>query len=118
MFYNKFRDLSEELGVKLAPPGDKDKEFGPSQQEVVLGVYYETVPWTWSIMDNKLSIILNKLQYCIENEVMSLREIKYLCGKLIDIRCLCDEFKFHLGSLIIDSSKNGVDLNAGVSLSQ
>ena len=75
MFYNKFRALSEELGVKLAPPGDKDKDFDPSQQGTVLGVYYDTVAWSWSIKDDKLSIILNKLQDCIENEVMSLREI-------------------------------------------
>ena len=85
---------------------------------MVLGVYYDTVNWTWSIKDDKLSIILNKLQDCIKNKVMSLRDIKYLCGKLIDIRYLCNDFIFHLRSLIIDSSMNGTDLSAEISLSQ
>ena len=57
-FHNTFKDTSEKLGVKLAPPGDKDKRFEPSQQGVVLGVFYDTVSWTWSIKDDKLSIIL------------------------------------------------------------
>ena len=72
-FYNGFKSVCEDLGVKLAPPGDKDKEFGPSQQGVVLGVFYNTVSWTWSIKEEKLTIILNKLQDCIENETMKLR---------------------------------------------
>ena len=46
VFYNKFIEVSKELGVKLVPPGNKDKEFGPSQQGVVLGVYYDTVDWS------------------------------------------------------------------------
>ena len=31
-FYNTFKKTSEKLGIKLAPPGEKDKEFGQSQQ--------------------------------------------------------------------------------------
>ena len=103
--------------MKIAPLGDRDKEFGPSQQGVVLGVFYDTVNWTWSIRDDKFSIILNKIQDCIEDKVMTLRDIKSLCGKLIDIRCLHYKFKFYLGSLIIDASNNGTDLSAKVSLS-
>ena len=87
-FYNTFKEVSDTLGVKLAPPGDKDKEFGPYQQGVVLGVFYDTVNWTWSIRDDKLSVILNKIQNCIEDEVMTLRDIKSLFCKLIDVRCL------------------------------
>ena len=115
-FYNTFKDVSDSLGVKLAPPGDRDKEFEPSQKGVVLGVFYDTVNWTWSIRDDKLSIILNKIQDCIEDEVMTLRDIKSLCDQLIDIICLHFEFKFYLGSLIIDASNNGTDLSAKVSL--
>ena len=63
-------------------------------------------------------IILNTIQDCTEDKVMILRDIKSLGGKLIDIRCLHYEFKFYLGSLIIDSSDNGTDLSAKVSLSE
>ena len=62
-------------------------------------------------------MILNMLLDCSENETMELREVKSLCGKLIDIRCLVRDFKFHLGSLILDSSLNGMDLGAQVSIS-
>ena len=75
-FYNTFKNVRDLLGVKLAPLGDRDKEFGPSQQGVVLGVFYDTVNWTWSIRDDKLSIILNKIQDFIEDKVMTLREYK------------------------------------------
>ena len=36
------------------PLGDKDKELGPSQQGVVLGVFYDTINWTWIIRDDKI----------------------------------------------------------------
>ena len=72
-FYNTFKNVSDLLGVKLAPPGDRDKEFGPSQQGVVLGVFYDTVNWTWSIREDELSITLNQIQNFIENEVSILK---------------------------------------------
>ena len=65
-----------------------------------------------------MSIILNQIQDCIENKVMTLRDIKSLVGKLMDIRCLHYEFKFYLDSLIIDAYNNGTDLSAKVSLSE
>ena len=42
MFHTTYKEVCKELGVKLAPEGDKDKEFGPSTEGVVLGVYYNT----------------------------------------------------------------------------
>ena len=41
--------------------------------------------------------MLNQIQDCIENDVMTLRDIKSLVDKLVDIRCLTFEFKFYLG---------------------
>ena len=117
VFYNTFRSTCEELGVKLAPEGDKDKEFGPSTQGVVLGVVYDTLNWTWTIKDDKLNIILNDIQDCMENETRILREVKSLCGKLIDIRCLYPDFKFYLSNLIADSSISVMDMNIQVTLS-
>ena len=70
------------------------------------------------IKEDKLSTILNKIQDCEENESMTLREVKSLCGKLIDIRCLHHDFKFYLSNLIMDSSSSGNDMNVQVSLSE
>ena len=47
---------------------------------------------------------------------MTPREVKSLCGKLIDIRCLHQHFKFYLSNLIMDSSRSGDDMSAQVSL--
>ena len=88
IFYNTFKSACRDLGVKLAPEGDRDKEFGPSTQGVVLGIVYDTLTWTWTIKEDKLSTILNKIHDCMENVSMTLRDVKSLCGKLIDIRCL------------------------------
>ena len=117
-FYNTFKSTCELLGVKLAPEGDKDKEFGPTTKGLVLGVVYDTQNWTWTIKEDKLSTILNKIQDCEENESMTLRDVKSLCGKLIDIRCLHRDFKFYLSNLIMDSSRSGDDMSVQVSLSE
>ena len=87
IFYNTFKSTCRDLGVKLAPEGDRDKEFGPSTQGVVLGIVYDTLTWTGTIKEDKLSTILNKIHDCMENVSMTLRDVKSLCGKLIDIRC-------------------------------
>ena len=49
---------------------------------------------------------------------MTLREVKSLCGKLIDIRCLYPDFKFYLSNLIMNSSSSGNDMNRQISLSE
>ena len=117
-FYDSFKTICKDLGVQLAPEGDKDKEFGPTTKGLVLGIVYDTINWTWSIKEDKLSIILNRIQDCEENESMTLREVKSLCGKLIDIRCLYPDFKFYLGNLIMDSTNSGTDMSIQVSLSK
>ena len=93
-----------ELGIKLAPEGDKDKEFGPSTEGIVLGVCYNTEYFTWYLKETKLAIILNAIQDSIEDEEMSERTGKQLCGKLIDIRCLIPSSKFYLANLIRDAN--------------
>ena len=117
VFYNTFKSTCSDLGVELAPEGDKDKEFGPSTQGVVLGIVYDTLTWTWTIKEDKLATILNKIQDCMENETMTLRDVKSLCGKLIDIRCLNPDFKFYLSNLIGDSSNSGMDMSTLITLS-
>ena len=114
-FYDSFKSICKDLGVQLAPEGDKDKEFGPTTKGLVLGIVYDTQSWTWTIKEDKLSIILNRIQDCEENESMTLREVKSLCGKLIDIRCLHHDFKFYLVNLIMDSTNSGNDMNVQVS---
>ena len=64
-----------------------------------------------------MSTILNKIQDCMENESMTLRDVKSLCGKLIDIRCLNPDFKYYLSNLIGDSSNSGSDMNTLITLS-
>ena len=41
-FYDSFKSICRDLGVQLAPEGDKDKEFGLSNKGLVLGIAYDT----------------------------------------------------------------------------
>ena len=64
-----------------------------------------------------MSVILNKIQDAIEDEEMTERSVKELCGKLIDIRCLIPNSRFYLANLIRDANLDNQDLETLVSLS-
>ena len=106
VFHTCYEQVCEELGVKLAPPGDPDKAFGPSTDGIVLVVCYDTVSFTWYLREDKMSIILNMINNAIEDEEMTQRTVKKLCGKLIDIRVLVPSSKYYLANLIIDANND------------
>ena len=116
VFHTCYEQVCEELGVKLAPPGDPDKAFGPSTEGIVLGVCYDTVSFTWYLREDKMSIILNMINNAIEDEEMTQRTVKKLCGKLIDIRVLVPSSKYYLANLIIDANQDNDQLDRDVTL--
>ena len=52
-FYNTYKEVSEECGVRLAPSDDPDKCFGPSTAGTILGVLYNTEEWWWIVVQGK-----------------------------------------------------------------
>ena len=117
VFYNCYKQVCEELGVKLAPAGDPDKEFGPSTEGIVLGVCYDTITFTWYLREDKMSIILNMIHDAIEDEEITQRTVKSLSGKLIDVRVLIPSSRFYLANLIMDSNLDNENLDNNVTLS-
>ena len=113
-FHTCYQQVCTDLGVKLAPSGDPDKEFGPCTEGTVLGVSYCTTDFTWYLKEDKMSIILNLIQDTIENDEMTQRTVKKLCGKLIDIRVLIPNSRFYLANLIKDSNIDNENLESMV----
>ena len=60
-FYNTYKEVSEECGVRLAPSDDPDKCFGPSTAGTILGVFYNTEEWWWTFVQGKFDKILIQL---------------------------------------------------------
>jgi hypothetical protein len=61
-FERTYREVAEDIGVRLAPYEDPDKAFAPCKKGVVLGVEYDTERWTWSIPEEKLARLLEQLR--------------------------------------------------------
>ena len=61
-FYDTYRQIAEELGVRLADESDKDKAFRSSNEGKVFGILYDLQRWVWWISEDKLLPILYALQ--------------------------------------------------------
>ena len=99
--YEAYLSVCKELNVKLAPEGQKDKMFGPSTSGQVLGINYDSVEMVWYLSEQKLVSILSLVGKLREEKEGSVREIKKLCGKLVDIRHLIEGARFHFAHLIM-----------------
>lgn len=99
--YRAYLSVCKELNVKLAPEGQKDKMFGPSTDGQVLGINYDSVEMVWYLTEQKLASILSLIGKLREDREGSVRDIKKLCGKLVDIRHLIEGARFHLAHLIM-----------------
>ena len=100
-FHTVYKETCEALGVKLADVNDPDKAFKPKTEGQVLGVDYDSTTMTWSLRQDKISIILGIITEVMEEGEATARVIKKICGKLIDIRGLIPGAKFHLAHLLM-----------------
>ena len=71
----------------MADRSDKDKSFAPSHEGLVLGVWYDTKDFTWSIRNDKLSRILADISEAIDGEV-TLGKMMSIRGKLLNVKLL------------------------------
>ena len=103
-----YRQVAERVGVKLAPRDDPDKSFAPATDGLVLGVVYSTRLWTWSIREDKLARIIHLLGTVIRGEEVTVVNMLSLAGKLVDVRFLVPDGRFHLG-FIISAANSSMD---------
>ena len=99
VFDATFTEVATKLGVKLAPQEDPDKSFGPSTSGLVLGIRYDSVAWTWSLGQEKLTRLLHELQAFILADAMPQHRFWSLVGKIINIRPLIPAGKFSIHHL-------------------
>ena len=99
-FDQEFFEVAEYLGVKLAPRDDPDKSFGPSTSGVVLGVFYDTVDWTWSIKGEKLLRLLHQLREVLDSQEIRQDKIWTINGKILHFRPLIPTGRFNVNEII------------------
>ena len=100
-FDRVYREVCERVGVRLASREDPDKSFAPRTEGLVLGVWYDTLDWSWSIREDKLTRIIHHLAMIIKrDEDITVGHMLSLAGKLVDVRFLVPGGKFQLGHII------------------
>ena len=92
--------VAEQVGVQLAPRNDKDKSFGPSQQGVVLGVWYDTQAWVWGVPADKLQRLRLLLKEALESSELRQDKIWTIVGKIIHLKPLVPSGKFNVDYLL------------------
>ena len=102
-FYRVYSELCEKLNIQLADEADPDKAFSPRREGQVLGVDYDTTTMTWHLREDKLAGILTIIVDIMEEGEATVRTMKRICGKLIDIRNLIPGGKIHLVHLIMEA---------------
>ena len=116
-FDAEYFNVSEALGVKLAPRDDPKKSFGPSTSGVVLGVFYDTEAWTWAMPEEKLLRLLHDLKEVVDADSMQQERVWSIVGKIINVKPLVPGGHYNLYHLIKANSfssdpKVGVPLDA------
>ncbi len=100
-FEQTYRDVAEQVGVRLAPTDDPEKAFSASQSGTVLGVHYNTKDWTWSIPQDKLVRFLCQIQEALEAEFLKQADVWSLCGRILHYAPLIPGGRFNLDQIII-----------------
>jgi len=110
-FQEAYRSIAQHLGVLLAPTTDPDKAFEPTTKGVVLGVYYDTIDWTWQIPQDKLARLLDQIKSALSADRLQLHDIWSLVGRILHYAPLVPGGKFNISELISlhGSSSNRAD---------
>ena len=95
-FDAEFFYVAKQLGIKLAPRDDPKKSFGPSTAGVVLGVYYDTVSWSWAVPDDKLIRLLHNLRSLTCADSFEQGKLWSVVGKLIHVKPLVPTGRFNI----------------------
>ena len=77
-----YRELAEEMGIRLASEDNPAKAFPPSVRGEVLGLIYDGVKWTWEIPEGKSTRLLVLLGKSIREGKLLNVEAMQLAGKL------------------------------------
>ena len=82
-FDRAYREVCDYVGVSLADRSDEDKSFAPCTAGLVLGVWYDTTDFTWSLRSDKLNNMLHDIKAAIDGEFVTLGKMMSISGKII-----------------------------------
>ena len=100
-FDRVFAEVAADLGIRLAPRDDPDKSFAPRTFGTVLGIYYDTVEWTWTLPQDKLIRLLHLLKQLLSSQgQVEHGLIMSMAGKIINICPLVPAGKFNIVHII------------------
>lgn len=99
-FVDTYRKVCAEIGVQLAPLDDPDKAFNPCTSGTVLGVFYDTVAWTWQIPNDKLARLISQIRTTLISDTLTQSEIWSLVGRIIHYCPLVPKGRFNINHLI------------------
>jgi hypothetical protein len=105
-FERAYRDVSAQVGVKLAPTDDPDKAFSPCTAGTVLGVSYDTVAWAWCIPPGKLARVILQIEAAMSVDALRQDEIWSLTGRILHYAPLIPAGQFNLNYLIRANSES------------
>ena len=92
--------VAKKIGVRLAPRDDPEKAFPPSKHGIVFGVEYDTVEWTWGLPREKLAKIAQQIREILEETEVRQDEIQSIVGRIIHVRPLVQDGRFHVDHLM------------------
>ena len=107
-FRATYKEVAARVGVQLAPEDDPDKAFPPCTAGTVLGVYYDSVNWTWQIPPDKLGRLNDQIKFALAAVALRQDEIWSLVGRIIHYCPLVPAGRFNINELIAINGKWGL----------
>ena len=104
-FRAAYKEVAANVGVQLAPEDDPDKAFPPGTSGTVLGVFYDTISWTWRIPEEKLGRLNDQIRAAMDAKSLTQAEVWSLVGRIIHYGPLVPLGRFNIDKLIAINGK-------------
>lgn len=101
----------------MAETSDPEKAFEPCQEGRVFGIEYDSKQFTWWLREDKLGNILRDFSKLIEMNTHTVRFMKSIASKIVDIRLMVPNGKFNVGQIIKYARGNSDDMDMEVEVS-
>ena len=77
-----YRDIAEEIGVRLAPEDDPSKAFPPSTEGEILGIVYNGKDWIWRLPEGKAVRLLTMIGNTLRSGSILNQDARSLAGRI------------------------------------
>ena len=100
-FFRVYKDVCNNLNVKLCQSDDKTKCFEDVTEGVVLGIKFDTIKMIWNLTQDKKNALINSLRELIyEKEIWNVKQWEKMNGRLNYICQLWPPGNFFMDSFL------------------